>query len=179
MKKQLNPGLMADLAQILAKYDPSELRDALAELATPSGLANLTSLVEYAIRAGVHPRTSRPQKQHNEARPTADERIARIKESRPADAALIDEVLAIAKAPWSKERTALLRELTQRYNERPITGKTVAERRSQLISRIERAPRALLEEIVDAFRVTAHASGTLQEWSDIILRDRKPKPGPA
>lgn len=176
MRGRSNPRLFADLAAILAKYDPNELRDALSDLSDPSKLNSLTRLVERALAEGIHCGISRSRKDLTQTRLSDEQRIALIKESRPTDTALIDEVIAVAKAKWSKARTERLRELTGRHKQPSVTGKTVAQRRSQLVSLIENAPRILLEEIADEFRSPTQESGSLQEWSAIILRDRKPKP---
>ncbi|HEV7574349.1 MAG TPA: hypothetical protein VGQ21_22855 [Thermoanaerobaculia bacterium] len=172
MKHRLNPDLLSDLAKLLGRYDPDELRAGLALLADPAGVANLTDLVDKAIRAGVRNRPRRP-KTSERARQSEDERLSMIRAARPDDASLVDEVLSIANARWSKARVEQLRNLTRRYDQQPITGKGAAHRRSQLISLIERAPRELLQAIAEEFRTPTREDATLEDWSDIILPNRR------
>lgn len=167
---------MADLAEIIARYEPDEIADALAALADPERLASLAQLVERALGARSQPSAIRSRDEQDRSLSAVDDRVARVKERRPSDAELIDNVIALAKMPWTKARADCWRDLTKRYDERPITGKTAAQRRLQLVSLVERAQRSFLEEIIENFRPSTQQSGTLQEWSDIILRDRKPKP---
>jgi hypothetical protein len=174
VKKPLNPRLLSDLATLLAEYEPDELRAALEILANPVGIATLGNLVNQAIEAGIHRKTRR-LRAIDRSRESDDERIAAIKAARPQDAFVIDKVLANANRRWSKSRVERLRDLIGRYGEAPITGKSNAARRAQLISLIERAPLALLKEIAEEFPPERQEGATLQEWSDIILQDRKPR----
>jgi hypothetical protein len=171
VKSRPSPDLLSDLAKLIGRYDPDELRAGLELLADPARISNLADLVEKAIGAGVKNRPRR--KRAARSRRSEDERLSMIRAARPDDATLIDEVLSMAASRLSTARAERLRNLTRRYAQQPITGKDAAHRRSQLISLIEHAPRELLQEIADELSAPTRQDATLDDWSDIILPDRK------
>lgn len=173
MKRPLNVKLMADLAILIGTYDPEEVRDGLRALADPDALADLTTLIERTIEANIHRKPNRQLRAEEQPRIKEDEHILRIKAARPEDANLIDEILLGAKEPWSKSRVERLRSITLNYNQRPITGKSSKQRRSQILSLIEYADRSLLEEMAKEFRRSRQEGATLQDWSNIIRKSRK------
>ena len=141
----------------------------------PKAMASLACLVERALDAA--PPSSRKRSLVPKTRPPSlDERISMLKASRPDDATLIEEVVAGSSKTWSKARAERVKEITTRHNLPAITGKSPNQRRGQIITLVENAPRQVLGEIADEFRRQHHEGGSLQEWSDIILRDRKRRP---
>lgn len=167
MKKPPNPKLLASLAAILTKYDPDELHDAIELIFDPKRQDLLRGFHNRANKLLPNNKTEIPNE------PIDRERVSSIKEARPMDADVIDKaILALVNAPWTKANS-IMRRLTNRHNLPPINGRTSKQRRDQFLSLVENASPTLLDEIISDLQLTHQEGGTLEQWSEIILRDRK------
>lgn len=167
MKKPPNPKLLASLAAILTKYDPDELHDAIELIFDPKRQDLLREFHNRANKFRPNNKTEIPNE------PIDRERISSIKKARPTDADVIDKAIsALGNTPWTKANP-IMRRLAHRHNLRPINGKTSKQRQDQFLSLVENASPTLLNEIISDLQLTHQEGSTLEQWSEIILRDRK------
>lgn len=104
-----------------------------------------------------------------------DLRMNALIASRPEDSERLEKVMRIISSARWVTISKRLRTLTDHFGVQPISGKSDRQRSEQLIRLLEVAPVELLDAIVRELTPEGGGDGTLQQWSNIILRDRKPK----
>lgn len=164
--------VVADVARLLAMYDSQEIQDAIDILANPVRVKQLASLFALASQVKPSKRGRNRSPPPLGKRPTFDEQVAAVKSQRPEDAALIDEVLSAASNAWTQKRTAQIREILSQAGLPLFSKEGGSQRRIQLVSLVQNAPRQVLIDFVSVFEETHSTGGTLQQWSDIILKPK-------
>lgn len=140
----------------------------------------LSDIVREFMERGVKQRSSqvrnslREKEAPNELE-ELDFRVDALVASRPEESERLEKIVRLIRSTRWATISKRLRSLTDHFGVQPISGKSDRQRSEQLMRLLEVAPVELLDAIVRELTPEVGGDGTLQQWSNIILRDRKLK----
>ena len=165
---------LRELVDLLARYSTAELSEALRVLDDPERLNAFLDLLARAFEISKQRSPSRTKRSRSSDDDDDNgEHLRRVLAKRPSEAVLIGEIVDASRTvSWTRDRIRRVDEVVRRYTKATLgSSRARAAREAQLLGVLEVAPTSVLAAL--ASELGANDGGTLQEWSDIILKDRK------